>query len=138
MWASLRLDGELSAFESLLLDAHLAGCGTCDDFATGIGLVTQGLREVGPELPERPLTLPGRSRSAHGLLRPAVTAATMVAALAAAVLPFRSSPVEQLPAAFNQVAVAGNGDLVELRKLSQAQQRPAVLVLNRRSRQVVR
>jgi hypothetical protein len=138
MWASLRLDGELSPFEGVLLDAHLAGCGDCRDFASGIDLVTQSLREVGRELPERPLTLPGRSRSAHGFLRPAVTAAAMAAALAVAIVPFRSpDPEPLLPVHSTFAGIAGNSDLAQLRSLSRAQQRPVVLLRTPRIHQLI-
>ena len=43
-WVSLRLDDQLSELESALLDAHLAGCGSCRSFAADAAVTTAGLR----------------------------------------------------------------------------------------------
>jgi predicted anti-sigma-YlaC factor YlaD len=48
---SLRMDSELSDFESLLLDAHLAGCSDCRAFAEGITDLTKALRTAAIEQP---------------------------------------------------------------------------------------
>ncbi len=48
---SLRMDSELSEFESLLLDAHLAGCSDCRAFGEGIGDLSKTLRTAAIEQP---------------------------------------------------------------------------------------
>lgn len=48
-WASIELDGELSAFESVLLRAHVAGCASCRKFHAGIGDFTTALRSAPDE-----------------------------------------------------------------------------------------
>jgi predicted anti-sigma-YlaC factor YlaD len=43
-WASLELDGELSEFEHVLLEGHLAGCASCSAFRADIVGATRELR----------------------------------------------------------------------------------------------
>jgi len=43
-WASVELDGELSSFERVLLDAHLSACASCAEFHAAIGETTTSLR----------------------------------------------------------------------------------------------
>src|SRR5215210_727636 len=59
-WASLRLDGELSALEAELLERHLGSCDDCGPFATRLRLTTSALRETPLELPERRIRIPAR------------------------------------------------------------------------------
>jgi predicted anti-sigma-YlaC factor YlaD len=46
LWASLRLDGELSELEGALLDAHLARCAGCRAVAGGFVAATTALRSA--------------------------------------------------------------------------------------------
>ncbi len=64
---SLRMDSELSEFESLLLDAHLAGCSDCRAFAEGIGDLTKALRTAAMEQPSFSFEV-RRSRTGMGAL----------------------------------------------------------------------
>jgi predicted anti-sigma-YlaC factor YlaD len=48
-WASLELDGELSSFERALLDAHVGGCASCNEFRAEIGGLTTALRAAPQE-----------------------------------------------------------------------------------------
>ena len=48
-WASLELDGELSSFERVLLDAHIEGCPSCSEFRTEIANLTGALRAAPSE-----------------------------------------------------------------------------------------
>lgn len=52
-WASLRLDGELSALEARLLERHVAGCEACRAFDAGIVDTATRLRETPVEAPSR-------------------------------------------------------------------------------------
>jgi anti-sigma factor RsiW len=61
--ASLRLDGELSEFEQVLLAAHLAHCEPCRSFAAELEAVTMRLRRAPLEALEQPVTLPARRRT---------------------------------------------------------------------------
>lgn len=73
-WATADLDGELSRFERVLLDAHLAECPSCREFATAIGGITGMLRSAPPESIGRTIEI-GRLRRRLGLrLAPAVAA----------------------------------------------------------------
>lgn len=72
-WASRRLDGDLSEFEGVLLEAHLAGCEACRIFDSVARALTEALR-VAPLEPLRwPVTLPRpRRRLARSSLSLAV------------------------------------------------------------------
>jgi predicted anti-sigma-YlaC factor YlaD len=73
-WATADLDGELSKFERVLLDAHLMDCPSCREFTTAIGGLTEMLRTAPPAALERPIEI-GRLRRRIGLrLAPAVAA----------------------------------------------------------------
>src|SRR5215210_1148036 len=48
---SLRLDSELSEFERVLLEAHLARCANCRAFAESVTGLTMAIRNVPAEQP---------------------------------------------------------------------------------------
>jgi predicted anti-sigma-YlaC factor YlaD len=75
---SLQLDGELSEFEQIALDAHLKTCSRCRAYAASVGAVSVQLRAAALEQPEFPVVLPHRSR-----LRVPARAVVQVAAAAA-------------------------------------------------------
>jgi predicted anti-sigma-YlaC factor YlaD len=54
-WVSLRLDGELSELERLLLRRHLSRCEGCRGFAESVEVVTRAVRESPHERPSRSL-----------------------------------------------------------------------------------
>lgn len=73
-WATADLDGELSRFERVLLDAHLGECPSCREFAIASGGITEMLRSAPLESLERTIEI-GRLRRRLGLrLAPAVAA----------------------------------------------------------------
>jgi putative zinc finger protein len=85
-WASLDLDGELSDFERVLMDGHLALCADCSSFRASITGFTDRLRAVPLELSERPVVV-RRSRRAISFRRvPAAAAALVVAVVGVATL----------------------------------------------------
>jgi predicted anti-sigma-YlaC factor YlaD len=75
---SAAIDGELSEFESILLQAHLAGCNSCREFDAATRASTTMLRVAPLEPLARPVGIPSRRR------RPAFR--VPAAAAAAAVL----------------------------------------------------
>jgi predicted anti-sigma-YlaC factor YlaD len=77
-WASLRLDDQLSDFEGVLLEAHLALCDDCRAFAASISDLTAALRSAPLERPELAFEAPGTTRGRTFALR-AVSAAAAVA-----------------------------------------------------------
>jgi hypothetical protein len=77
-WASLRLDDQLSDFEEVLLEAHLARCAECRDFAVSISGLTHSLRRAELQQPTFAFDPPRSARGRTFALR-AVSAAAVVA-----------------------------------------------------------
>jgi hypothetical protein len=51
-WASLRIDGELSELEDVLLAKHLEGCASCSAFAARLTATTESVRAAPQERPQ--------------------------------------------------------------------------------------
>jgi ferric-dicitrate binding protein FerR (iron transport regulator) len=81
-WVSLRLDGELSELERLLLWRHLARCGECHAFAESTEAVTRAIRETPQERPSR--SLESAPRPVRGRARRRLAYAAVVVGAAAA------------------------------------------------------
>jgi Putative zinc-finger len=77
-WVSLRLDRQLSDFEEVLLEAHLARCPDCEAFAASMIGLTQALRLTPLEQPAFMFEAPRRTRGRTAAIR-AVSAAAAVA-----------------------------------------------------------
>jgi predicted anti-sigma-YlaC factor YlaD len=77
-YASLRLDGELSDFESALLDSHLERCPSCHAFADDLVNLTGRLRTATLERPMIALTLPRRRFAAVRGFQASAAAAAVV------------------------------------------------------------
>jgi predicted anti-sigma-YlaC factor YlaD len=78
-WISRALDGELSRFEQVLLDAHLSRCAACRAFREQLGATTEALRAAPPLPLEQPIRVERRRRGPLELVRPfAAAAATIV------------------------------------------------------------
>ncbi len=77
-WLSLRLDAQLSDFELLLLDTHLAQCGECRAFAGGVTAFTEALRAAPLEESSLEFEFP-RRRAVRMLGLRAVSAAAIAA-----------------------------------------------------------
>ena len=56
-WAALRLDAELSEFETAIMTAHLDRCQECRAFAADVATITRELRSTPLEPPPRPIEL---------------------------------------------------------------------------------
>lgn len=81
---SLQLDGELSRFETVLVERHLGRCAGCAAFADDVRDSTELLRSA-PLEPAPPLWLPRRAPARRLATRvAAVSAAAAAAALVAA------------------------------------------------------
>jgi predicted anti-sigma-YlaC factor YlaD len=78
---SLRLDSELSEFDSVLLEAHLARCAGCREFGQSIAGLTDTLRSVPAEEPRVSVQVTRGWRRKNMLSR-SVRAASAVAAVA--------------------------------------------------------
>jgi hypothetical protein len=79
-WASLRLDDQLSDFEEVLLEAHLALCEDCRAFAGSITDLTAALRSAPVEQSELAFEAPRTTRGRTFALR-AVSAAAAIAVI---------------------------------------------------------
>jgi hypothetical protein len=77
-WASLRLDDQLSDFEEVLLEAHLARCPECREFAASVSGLTLALRAADLEQPAFAFDPPRSTRGTTYALR-AVSAAAAIA-----------------------------------------------------------
>ncbi len=77
-WVSLRLDGQLSEFEELLLEAHIERCPDCKAYAANVTGLTTALRATPLEQPSVSFEAPRRTRARTVGLR-AVSAAAAVA-----------------------------------------------------------
>jgi anti-sigma factor RsiW len=86
---SLHLDGELSEFEQITLDAHLTTCAQCRAYGASVADVSAQLRLAPAVQPEFPVVLPHRSR----IRMPLRTAQVAAAAAAVAVLGFTAAGV---------------------------------------------
>jgi hypothetical protein len=126
-WSSLEVDGELSAFELALLQAHVARCPDCEAFRAGIAGVTGLLLAAELERPSEPIRMPSSARSrsrfrAQRVLAPIAVAAVIVLAAISATsrLPGGSEPFRP----DTQPAQSGgppNADLIEQRNQRRAQ-----------------
>jgi len=81
-WASLRMDGELSELEQVLLQSHLDRCAGCSAYSAGVAAATAEIRGAKVERLTRPVTLPLHRRIAFTAR--AFQAGTGVAAVLAA------------------------------------------------------
>ena len=73
-WATADVDGELSRFEHVLLDAHLAECLSCREFYASVAGFTDMLRPAPRETLERPIEIGRIRRRISVRLAPAVAA----------------------------------------------------------------
>jgi ferric-dicitrate binding protein FerR (iron transport regulator) len=81
-WVSLRLDRQLSDFEEVLLEAHLARCPDCEAVAASMIGLTRALRSTPLERPAFAFEAPRRARGhAIGLLAASAAAAAAVVGL---------------------------------------------------------
>ena len=56
-WVALRLDGELSEFETAIMRSHLDRCAECTAFADDVAAIARELRSTPLDAPERPVVL---------------------------------------------------------------------------------
>jgi anti-sigma factor RsiW len=78
-WISLQVDGELSEFERIVLEAHVAHCGECRTFRVDVRGISRELRHAPLERLGRPIVLPRRTRFAGRTLQLAAATAAAVA-----------------------------------------------------------
>ena len=97
---SLRLDGELSQLESLMLASHLGRCADCSEFEASVVAVTNDLRSAPLEPVPHPIVVRrDRRRAPVARMQIGIAAAVAVAVLGAVsqVLPGESEPAFAAP-----------------------------------------
>jgi anti-sigma factor RsiW len=77
-WVALRLDTDLSEFETALMSAHLERCEACRGFAGEVAAITQALRTAPLEPLAQPVELPTRRHVLRGRRVQLVAAAALV------------------------------------------------------------
>jgi len=95
---SIRLDGELSDLEAVMLDRHVASCASCRAWAEGASAASTALREAPLEQPFRTVVPAPSGRRTPWRLVAAVAVVAVAAALASllgVVLSGGSSPKRQ-------------------------------------------
>jgi predicted anti-sigma-YlaC factor YlaD len=78
-WVSLALDGELSRFETAVLEAHVERCPACRDFRAQVAVATAVLRLAEPEMPAARVRVPTRHRALPRVVEPLAGVAVTVA-----------------------------------------------------------
>src|SRR5919108_5469365 len=86
-WISAEVDGELSRFERVLLDAHTAGCPAGREFHATTVAFTSALRAAPLERPERLIEIGRVRRRVRARLAPAVAALAVVPVGLGSILP---------------------------------------------------
>jgi predicted anti-sigma-YlaC factor YlaD len=128
-WVSLRVDGELSELEGALLDAHLARCANCAEFASGATASTAWLREAPLERPA-PIVISVVSRASRRVAGSVAATAVLFAAalIAGFVHGTGSSITDQTRAVRPVVSAVSNTEtpdaLRRLRRTTLLNQRP--------------
>lgn len=79
---SLRMDSELSEFETVLLEAHLGRCADCRAFGQSLTGLTATLRAIPPERPMVTFQPPPRSNRLEALFSGSLRVASAAAAFA--------------------------------------------------------
>jgi Putative zinc-finger len=85
-WVSLRVDDELSELEGALLDAHLARCADCAEFATAATVSTAWLRDTRLQWPAAPVRVAAPKSSRGSVAGLAAAAALLVSAVVAGIV----------------------------------------------------
>jgi Putative zinc-finger len=121
-WASLELDDELSEFERVLLDAHLAACAECKRWRESIAGFTRELRAAPLERPELPVVV-RKPRRAFSFGRVPAAAAALVAAIGLGAL-VTSSELRNVPGngSFRRLVPANVGATNLMQRASEQRQ----------------
>ena len=118
-WISLRLDGEISQFEHVLLRSHMLICSDCRRFAYDVNWQTNALRCAPLEPLGRAVTIPRRgwTRRAIEIGTAATAAAAAAVALAVGVGGSHARPTVPQPQ-FREPATAFDNESRGLKRIS--------------------
>ena len=122
-WASLRLDGELSELEEVLLEKHLEGCAACHAFAARMERTTELVRLSPSETPEIDYAPLPQRRVVHLPVgrRAAIVAIAAAAALGSLVGSQLEGPTQRTPTTSGPKVSLLTRDVNQLRQLKTRQ-----------------
>jgi hypothetical protein len=116
-WSSLRVDDELSELEGALLDAHVARCSGCREFAASLDASTAVLRGA-PSAGHASVVLDLRRAPGRFVVGAGIAALIAAAAIAGGIVRGTSTPASTNPSPGLAVAVISSADTPdELRRL---------------------
>jgi hypothetical protein len=121
-WSSLRVDGELSELEDVLLEKHLGGCADCRSFEASLHSAARVLRTAPVEAPTVAFRVPRRAAVRFPVSRRLAVAAVAVAVALGSLVGSqlnRPAPLPKQPAP--QVSWLTH-DLTQLRQLPRQQE----------------
>jgi predicted anti-sigma-YlaC factor YlaD len=117
-WASADVDGELSPFEQVVLEGHLADCPSCREFRAGVSGLAQALRVAPNERLERRVEVARRRRRVGLRLAPAAAAMAIAAVGLGSILAssqFRSGSVGTASLQSEAASASAAPDTLDLR-----------------------
>ena len=127
-WVALRLDGELSEFETAIMRAHLERCDECSAFADDVAAIARALRTTPLQVPSTPVVLEPRRRVPMPLRRVQLGAAAALVLVAAGVGSlygaFNGSRQPSAPVQLVHAPMGVADDAALLRQLRVAELRP--------------
>ena len=82
-WVALRLDGELSEFETAIMRPHLERCAECRAFADDVAAIAREIRSTPLAAPSRPVSVESRRRLGLPLRHVQIAAAAALVLVAA-------------------------------------------------------
>jgi hypothetical protein len=126
-WASLRVDDELSELEGALLDAHMARCAGCREFAASLEASTVVLRGAATA-GHAPVVLDVRRAPRRFVVGAGIAALIAAAAIGGGIVRGTSTPASTNPSPGLEVAAISSADtpdeLRRLRRTTLLNQRP--------------
>ena len=113
-WASLRVDGELSELEIVLLEGHLSGCADCREVVADFVTATESLRAA-PLVRPSPVAVQVRRSPRRFLATVAVAVVVLAGVIAGGLVRGQAAPEASAPRLVAVVASVDTPD--QLRRL---------------------
>jgi hypothetical protein len=123
-WASLAVDGELSDFERVLMEAHLESCAECAVFSVEVRSVAEALRSAALEPLPALVVVPMRRRAQGRLLQVAAVAAVVLGSIGLAGLVSGGASTQKPPRANVKPSLLAMSDEDSDRLLREVKMKP--------------